>query len=61
MKRTALLFIGVSLVFAALMLISAWVIEEQSTRQTVVFLLIAVWSIPYSLFIARSGRCRSRC
>ena len=58
MKRTGFWLIVVSLVFAALMLLSAWAIPNHDTRTTVVYLLIAVWWVPYSLLIARSNRCR---
>lgn len=58
MKRQSLMMLGVSLLFAALMLMSGWFIADQSTRQTAVFLLIAVWSIPYSILMVKCGRCR---
>lgn len=61
MKKTAFLVIGVSLAFAALMLLSAWTIKDESTRQTVVFMLIAAWWIPFSILIGKNGRSGSCC
>lgn len=60
MKRTDLLLLGVSLVFAALMLLSAWVFSDQSTRQIVVGLLIAAWWIPFSYLTPKCGRSCNR-
>ena len=56
-KRFAPLAILVSLVFAAGMLITSYVMADSPNRETVVFLLIGLWWIPFSYFHARNTSC----
>lgn len=61
-KRNGTLIILVSLAFAAAMLLTSFFMADSPHRETVVFLLIAVWWIPFTYLSARSApRCRSRC
>ena len=48
-RQRAFWLIGVSLLFAALMLASSWILRDSEHGQTLVFFLIAVWWVPYSL------------
>ena len=59
MSRSGILQLGVSLAFAAMMICSALFIGDKETKQMVVFLLTAVWWIPYST-IAGQDRCCCR-
>lgn len=61
-KRGATLVVLVSLAFAAAILLASYLMGDSPNRETVVFLLIAVWWVPFTYLSARSvPRCRSRC
>ncbi len=60
-KRAAISIILVSLAFAMVMLLSSWLMADSEHRETVTFLLIAVWWIPYSFFCARLGSQCKKC
>lgn len=47
-QKAALLNIVVSLVFAAAILISSFVLVDEKLATTVMFVLIALWWIPFS-------------
>ena len=56
-KRSATLAILVSLLFAAGMLITSYVMADSPNRETAVFLLIGLWWIPFSYFLAGNRSC----
>ncbi|MFK7767871.1 MAG: hypothetical protein AB8B55_11670 [Mariniblastus sp.] len=47
------LIIGISLAFAAAMLLAAWLMGDSDQMSTVVMLLVALWWIPFSTLSAR--------
>lgn len=58
LKHKAAAIIGVSLFFAALILVNAYFLADSPYRQTVTFLLISVWWIPYTyLLLGRTEPC----
>lgn len=56
-RKTAILNIAVSILFAIAILVSSWLLQETEHSQTVHFLLIAAWWIPFTIL---SG-CRKSC
>jgi hypothetical protein len=56
-KRSATLAILVSLMFAAGMLIISYVMADSPNRETAVFLMIALWWIPFSYLSAGNKSC----
>lgn len=46
-KRNGRLLIGISLFFAALMILSSLIWPDLASSQTINFLLIALWSVPF--------------
>lgn len=60
-RRTSALLLAISLLFAGAMLAVAWVLKPESS-QTLVYVLIAVWWIPFSLLsTAANASRRARC
>ena len=56
-RKSGLWLLIISLVFAALM-IAAGVSLDDPWKETIVFLLIAVWWVPFIYFIERGSRSR---
>ncbi len=52
-KRTTSSLIGMSLFFAAAMLISAIIFADSGASQTVRFLVVALWLVPF-FYIVRA-------
>jgi hypothetical protein len=62
MKKNAYLLIAISLVFAALIICSGWLIRDPSAKSVVSNLLIAAWWIPFAFFLSRQSSCgRNSC
>lgn len=59
-KKRASLLIGISIVFAIAMMVSSSLIEDGGTSQTVTYILLAIWWIPFSFLSAAAGK-RRRC
>ena len=58
LKKAASLIIAISLLFAAAIILSSYLLNDtqyEQHSQTVVYLLIALWWIPYSILIAGLG------
>ena len=54
-KRAATLNILVSIVFALAMLASSYFLRDTTLSETVLFILIALWWIPFSMLTARGA------
>lgn len=60
-KKAALVNIGISILFAAAIIVSAFLLKGTQYQQTVTWLLIAVWWIPFSWLGGRAcTSCRAR-
>lgn len=59
-RRASVLLIAISLLFAAAMIAAAWFLRGSEHAQTVVFLLIAVWWVPFSVLSSASTATRRR-
>lgn len=55
-RRAAVLNLVVAIVFAAAILMSAFLLPDEEASATVTYLLIAVWLIPFTLLSASAGR-----
>jgi hypothetical protein len=55
-NRYGVALIAVSLLAAAAMLLSANLIDERETSQTISLIIIAAWFIPFSYLSARSAK-----
>ena len=54
-KKASLSLIIISLVAAAAIIVSSYLLEGSDSSQTVTFLIIAVWFIPFTWLAARAG------
>ena len=54
-KEIAYLQICLALVFAGAILVSSWLLGDSGQRNTVVFLLIAAWWVPFSALLSAGG------
>ena len=55
-KKAAFLIILISLLFAAAIILSSMYIDDKGSAQTVTFLLIGLWWIPFSYLAAAAGK-----
>lgn len=61
-KKIILLQIGIALLFAGAILISSYFMNNSEHSQTITFLLIALWFIPFSYLLKiRSKNHKTRC
>ncbi len=59
-NKAGIWIVGVSLAFAAIMLLSSFFLADSPYRDSIMIGIIAIWWIPYSYFCARLGwRCKS--
>lgn len=60
-RRRSALLLGISLFFAGAMIATSWLLEGEGSQKAV-FLLIALWWIPFSVLTAGvEGRRKARC
>ena len=57
-KTKAYINIGISILFAAAILISSSIIEDKNNSNTMMYLLIAIWFVPYSYLNMESKKCK---
>ena len=55
-KKAAFLIIIVSIAFAIAIVISSYLLADTGYSQTAMFILIAIWWIPFTYFIKMSKR-----
>ena len=54
-KQAATLLIIISLIAAAAIMLSSYLLDGRDTSQTVMFLIIAVWFVPFTWLSARAA------
>lgn len=60
--RAAVLILLISIAFVVIILLCSRMMTDSPKRETGVFLLIAIWWVPYSYFCVRLGtRCKTSC
>ncbi len=55
-KKAGWLLIGISILFAIAMIITPNVIADEGQAQTIIFVLVAMWWIPFAYFIKARKR-----
>jgi hypothetical protein len=60
MTKNKIIFYNIanSLAFAVVILISSYIIEDSHDSETMMFLLMSLWFIPYSILNEMSAKCK---
>ena len=55
-KNRAFALIGISIIAAIAILVASFLLGDRDSSQTVTYIIIAIWWIPFSIFVSRASK-----
>ena len=55
-KSPAFALIGISIIAAIAILVASFLLGDRDSSQTVTYIIIAIWWVPFSIFISRANK-----